>query len=143
MYIHRWFYKSTNSVVYVKDLLEYNYVANPDFVVYKRGVLCSMSGTGYEESNSRFIFTEIGFGDKKMRIQFKTDNYNFYLNGNVFDKPFIRYFMRRYYGELIDAYTLNIIDNNVNRIEVDERQSIVFYRDSYQVLSTECTPLKN
>jgi hypothetical protein len=53
------------------------------------------------------------------KIDFSNNNklYDFLVIGNCFDKTFLTYFMKKYYGvDVKDNYTLKILDNNVNTL---------------------------
>ena len=121
-------------MLYIKDTIEYNNPeTNYDFVITTQNKLYSINLDKFEESNGKFIFTEITFSNEKIKINFKTDTYNYYLVGNVFDKKFIVYFMKRYYFRIVDNYTIKIIDNDVNTNSFDETQKVVFTMNNYEL----------
>lgn len=135
-YIRRYFFPSSinsRAIIYVKDCLEYNHpILNYDFVITTKGNLYSINEDRFEESQGKFIFTEICIGnDEKIKINFKTDRYNYYLSGNKLDQKFIVYFMKKYYSRSINKYIIRYIDNDVNSGEFNELQSIVFSPNNY------------
>jgi hypothetical protein len=137
LYIKRLFFpNSVNSrtVIYVKDSIEYkNPVLDYDFAITTKGNLYSINEDKFEESQGKFIFTEIYFGNnEKMKINFKTDRYNYYLTGNKLDAKFIVYFMKKYYSCIVNKYVVRYVDNDVNSGEFNELQSIVFSQNGYK-----------
>ena len=87
----------------------------------------------YKESTATFILSEIVINNTKDSIQssykinFSNDKYNYMIVGNKFCRNFIPYFLRKHYNhiykehlrQLIEhEYTLKIIDNNVNMIDI-------------------------
>ena len=138
LYIRRYFFPSSiNSrlIIYVKDSIEYIHpILNYDFVITTKGNLYSINEDKFEESQGKFIFTEIYFGnDEKLKINFKTDRYNYYLSGNRMDAKFIVYFMKKYYSRLINHYVIKFVDNDVNSGEFKDSQSVIFSLDGYMV----------
>ena len=135
LYIKRMFFpNSINSraIIYVKNTMEYRHPElNYDFVITTKGNLYSINEDRFEESHGKFIFTEIYFGDRKEKINFKTDRYNYYLVGNKLDHRFIVYFMKKYYSCQVDKYTVKFVDNDVNSGEFNELQTVVFSQNGY------------
>ncbi len=122
-------------LIYVKDTLEYNYpIFDYDFVITTKGNLYSINADSFEESQGKFIFTEmLTEGGRKEKINFKTDNYNYYLSGNKFDQKFIVYFMKKHYSRYIDKYTVKFVDNDVNSGEFNQSQSVIFSQNGYTI----------
>ena len=93
----------------------------------------------YETSNISFILTEIIIGDKTIKIDFKTKDYNYYVVNNIFNEKFIVYFLNKYYSyeikdfqpETIKLFTLNVIDNNVDMYEFDKNINVQIQKDGY------------
>jgi hypothetical protein len=139
IYIKRWFFPdSTNkhTFIYVKDNNEYSHpIFDYDFMITTKGNLYSINKHEFEESQGKFIFTEIYLSDRneKIKINFKTDRYNYYLSGNKLDHKFIVYFMKKYYSRSINKYIVRYVDNDVNSGEFNESQSVVFSQNGYMV----------
>jgi hypothetical protein len=60
-----------------------------------------------------------GNDDKVIKIDFTSNNkrYDFLVVDNCFDKSFLTFFMKKYYEvDVKDNYTLEILDNNVNKL---------------------------
>lgn len=76
-------------------------------------------------------------------VVLKTDDYNFYIEGNVINRDFILYysheilkigdFMRNLASSDKNAmsYTLTIVDANVNVLNITDEQSIILGEDAY------------
>lgn len=125
-------FSGTNHIIRVKDSIEYKCSGlNYDFMIATKGNLYSINQ--FEESQGRFIFTELLTNGEKIKINFKTDNYNYYLSGNKLDRKFMVYFMKKYYSRSIDVYTVSFIDNNVKNGEFNQSQSVVFSQDGYTI----------
>ena len=93
----------------------------------------------YENSNISFILSEIIIGDKTIKVDFKTKDYNYYVVNNIFNEKFILYFLNKYYSheikdfqpETIKLFTLNVIDNNVDMCEFDKNINVQIQKDVY------------
>jgi hypothetical protein len=107
----------------------------------------------YTLSSVEFIMSELCINNEKLQIRFtnKPDHYTYAIVDNVIDVNFLMYFIRKHYHDkfcekfnipvtqLVQGYTLKIMDHNVNTISVRENQSLCYLKDSYVV--TEMTPL--
>jgi hypothetical protein len=138
IYIQRWFFpesKNRHTFIYVKDTIEFSHpVFEYDFVITTKGNLYSIDKHKFEESQGKFIFTEIYFGnEEKLKINFKTDRYNYYLTGNKLDKKFIVYFMKKYYSRSINNYIVRFVDNDVNNGEFNDKQIVIFSQNGYTI----------
>ena len=97
--------------------------------------------TNYELSNIKFMLLEIKINDAAYKLDLKTDKYNFYVVGNVFDKQFFIYFLKNYHlhnftSDEIDQITkldIKIIDHNVNikEMEITDTRFITIKKDEY------------
>ena len=95
----------------------------------------------YELSNEKFIMVELVVKDVTVSIKFSTDDYNYFVVGNIFNHPFIKYFLNKHYGDFLmkhsiapeelNKYQLKIMDSNVMSQEFDENQSIVIETNGY------------
>lgn len=93
----------------------------------------------HNQSNYKFILSEITINDKKIVIHFTTDKYNYLIVHNKLDKDFIIYFLKTHYNELIkdleiENYTIKIIDHNVNIVEFDNTKSLLINKSGYEIL---------
>jgi hypothetical protein len=99
--------------------------------------------TNYELSNIKFILVEVKIADKTFKIDLKTENENFYIVNNIFDKKFFTYYLKNYQhynfkdNELnvinLDNIYVKIIDNNVNiqELEITDDKFIIIKKDDY------------
>jgi hypothetical protein len=72
----------------------------------------------YEESEFKFILIEIMINNEILKIDFKTNEYNYMIVDNIINKDFIIYFLKKhyekyvktvfYYGGKLDNYRLKI-----------------------------------
>jgi hypothetical protein len=91
------------------------------------------------ESLINFLLCEIKITDVNLKLDFKTKNYNYYINNNIFDINFFIYFIKKYHKinlSRIDNYKLNIIDNNCSELKLDNTKIIKFYQNKYEIFNT-------
>lgn len=96
-------------------------------------------GKNLTESLINFLLCEIKITDVNLKLDFKTKNYNYYINNNIFDINFLIYFMKKYHKinlSRIDNYKLNIIDNNCLELKLDNTKTIKFYQNKYEIFNT-------
>jgi hypothetical protein len=97
----------------------------------------------YEVSDIKFMLIEVKINDKIIKINFKSDEYNYYIIDNIFDYKFFKYFLKIYHvneikdvnEELFNKMTIHILDNNVNKIEYDASDSLQLKKNEYLKLS--------
>jgi hypothetical protein len=143
------FISNDNTVVYrtsvdkldheIKDTSDYDvfiYSEPNDKTVSKKFMLCNHElPVTLEPSNIRFIMIELNANNKSIRLDFTVNNNNYYVVGNIINSRFLNYFVNRYYEvKSLENYTLNIIDNNVNMIEVREGDSIRLDKNTYTII---------
>jgi len=93
-----------------------------------------------EETRYKFVLIEITIYDKTIKIDLKTDKYNFMIVNNKLDTLFINYFIQKYYNYaeisklLWFDYKLKILDQNVNEIILDSQQELILNLDTYSVI---------
>lgn len=96
----------------------------------------------YEVSDIKFILLEVSIQDKSYKINLKDDTYNYYIVGNILDKRFFLYFLRKYnlYSpsnteETLknDKLVVKIIDCNADlkEYEITETNFILIQKNSY------------
>lgn len=96
----------------------------------------------HEKSNIKFILSELVIGDKIIKIDFKTDTYNYYLVNNVFEQRFLKYFVKKYYfdeikdieniEEKLDSMSLKIIDHNASTETFDKENILKICKQNYK-----------
>ena len=98
-----------------------------------------------ENSNIKFLLIEIKIGDTNcIKIDLKTEKFNYYLVGNKFTKDFFIFYLKHYlqFNYEIkdnDKISVKIIDHDVNTINLDftdKNESIVLDKNSYNLSIT-------
>ena len=96
-----------------------------------------------EPSEIKFIMTEIILEDKKINIDFKINNKNYYVCDNIFTPKFIIYFLNEYYSQEIKDISLDkllnyevmFLDENVHQRGFDFKSSIKINKDDYIIFT--------
>ncbi len=93
-----------------------------------------------ECSDIKFMLIELQIGENKTyKIDLKTSEYNYYVVGNKFTKPFFRFYLKYHlknYSVINDTetMTLRIIDHEVNTFTInftDKNEYIALDKSSY------------
>jgi hypothetical protein len=95
-----------------------------------------------DSSEIKFILVEFNCGDKKFKIDLKTDTFNYYLVGNKFTKDFFIYYVKKHIdnNETFDkdeTYAIELIDHNVNKVEFefnDENNGFILEKSDYKII---------
>ena len=129
---------------HVKDFVVYSDVLNNDSPVVKiikQIPLLKGEKLKYKLSIEKFIMVELTVKDLTISIKFSTDEYNYFVVGNIFNNKFIKYFLNKHYGDFlgknnitldeINQYRLKIMDSNVMSQEFNEKQNIVIMKNVY------------
>lgn len=96
--------------------------------------------TASERSDIKFMLVELQIGgNRTYKIDLKTDEYNYYVVGNKFTKPFFLFYLKCHLNNNIeindaDMMTLHIIDHEVNTFTVvftDKNEYIALDKSSY------------
>lgn len=104
----------------------------------------------YELSDMKFIMVELKLGDKKFKIDLKTENTNYYVVSNVLDKDFFLYYMFNHsnnyenkieteeLSSLIESGLVTILDDKVKSFEVDfkKNESITILKNGFTISHT-------
>jgi hypothetical protein len=91
----------------------------------------------YEESSVKFILFEIDIDSRKHLIYFKTDKYNYYIVGNIFDKKFLKYYLKNHLDVLdVDKYeyfNVKMLDQNVvvKEFQISDDKFITINKNDY------------
>jgi hypothetical protein len=119
----------------IKNNLTYKRIIYPDNLKPDNETLFKC-----EPSEIKFMLTEIILGDKTVNIDFKINNNSYYVCDNIFNLNFIMYFLNKYHSEAIKDiinsnkmlnYTIDILDQNVNKITVDFKNNIKINKIDY------------
>ena len=126
------------------DFIVYSDVLNnssPIVKIIKQIPLLKGEKLKYTLSNEKFIMVELTVKDVTISVKFSTDEYNYFVVGNIFNNQFIKYFLNKHYGDFlgkhnitldeINQYRLKIIDSNVMIQEFNEKQNIVIQKNVY------------
>ena len=140
---------TTNKEKITNDVLNYNNQnINFDFVLYSHvnnKVLYKIFPTIYEYNilSYKFINAElISKSQQKINISFVTSSYNYFIENNFIDKHFILYFMNTHYKDFmitlppddLNEYTMNIIDDKINIIEISNLDTILLKKNKYIII---------
>jgi anionic cell wall polymer biosynthesis LytR-Cps2A-Psr (LCP) family protein len=95
----------------------------------------------YSTSDIRFILAEVEINDKTIKVDFKTDNYNYYIVNNIINHKFLEYFLKKYHPrEIMDFHEfekpfqdmkLKILDHNVEKQEFDLKHVLKINKVDY------------
>jgi len=95
----------------------------------------------YELSNEKFIMVEFIVKDVTISMKFCTEEYNYFVVGNIFNHLFIKYFLSEHHGDFLrkhsitpeelNKYQLKIMDSNVISQEFDEKHNLVIEKNGY------------
>ena len=94
-----------------------------------------------ECSDMKFILVELIIGENKYKIDLKTDNFNYYIVDNEFNKQFFIFYLKHHLKviENINSdtqMTLKIIDNNINELKIDftdRNEYILLEKNGYKL----------
>lgn len=82
-----------------------------------------------------FILVEVVVETEKYKLDLKTDDYNFYVVGNVFNQTIVSYLLKKFYDlDDVKQYHVKILDNNVESVEFDEEKSLILKKDTYSIV---------
>ena len=129
---------------YMKDFVVYSDVLNnssPVIKIIKQIRIPLGEKLKYELSNEKFIMVELTVKDVTISVKFSTDEYNYFVVGNIFNNQFIKYFLNKHYGDFLKKhnippdemtkYCLKVMDSNVTLQEFDEKQTLVIEKNGY------------
>jgi hypothetical protein len=93
----------------------------------------------YDKSNVKFILAEMIIEDKIIKIDFQTDDYDYFIENNKFTHSFLVYFMKQhYYSEIkefedkLDNMTLKILDSDVLSETFDSKNILLICKEKYK-----------
>jgi hypothetical protein len=129
-------------VLEADEVLKLDKFPDCDFIIYQDAENnFSFSNELYEGSlecevtDYTFMLIEVLVGEETYKLDLKTDDYNFYVVGNVFNQTIVCYLLKKFYDlDDVTQYHVKILDNNVESIEFDEQKSLSFKKDSYEIV---------
>ena len=94
---------------------------------------------------------ELTYNNQIYTIKLETDTYNHYYVGNTIDAHFFKYYLANVVNLIIDTdddsfdYTVQIIDQEVNIINLTSDHSIVLEANSYKIMNNndDQNPIEN
>lgn len=90
----------------------------------------------YELSDIQFISVKVEIDSVEHDVRLKTSEYTFYIVGNELNTNWIRYYFCKYLNISLPndvKYMMTIIDDNVQFVVMNENQSLVINKDSYDI----------
>jgi hypothetical protein len=95
----------------------------------------------FEISDITFIALYLNYNDVRYNINLKTDEFNFYVVGNIINKSFIQYYIKNILDNNIliktdnkpFLYKLELMDHEVKILELNENQYIIIDKNGYRV----------
>ena len=127
------------------DFMIYSWLDNTKSYINKKLIHDSNEPLSFSEvSDIKFFLVEFKIGENSSHIiDLKTNEFNFYIVGNNCNKHFFLYYLKQFLkiGEEIkddDKFTLKIIDNNVNTVELyftEKNESVLLEKNGYKLLN--------
>ena len=93
----------------------------------------------FDVSKITFIALYLNYNDERYHIILKTEEFNYYLVGNIINKQFIQYYINNIlkhpfsYNKEMVSYQLELMDQEVNMICLNSDQSIIIEKDNYRI----------
>ena len=98
----------------------------------------------FDVSKIIFVALYLNYNSVRYNINLKTNDFNYYLVGNVIDKYFVQYYINTVLGlkfsytdPEITTYQLELLDNNVNMVYLNYDQSIFIDKDRYHIINKD------
>jgi len=94
----------------------------------------------YQKSEIKFLLSEICVDDNNVKVDFQTNEYNFYIDKNIFNNEFLSFFMHHYYPDALSKdkdyssydFQLKIIDHNVVNEFFDSKNILKINKIDYE-----------
>jgi hypothetical protein len=125
------------------DFMIYSWLDDTKSCVNKKLVYDLKEPLSFSEiSDIKFFLVELKIGENNShKIELKTDEFNFYVVGNSFNKQFFIYYLKQILkiSEEIkddDKFNLKILDHNVNTIDLDftdKNENIILEKTGYKI----------
>jgi hypothetical protein len=136
---------------YVNDFLQYTIIVTDLFstnnlnkkYIQNKKIINNLDNYefSFEISDITFIALYLNYNDVRYNINLKTDDFNFYVVGNIINKSFIQYYIKNILRDniLINTdetpflYKLELMDHEVNVVELNETQYIIIEKNGYLI----------
>jgi hypothetical protein len=125
------------------DFMIYSWLDDTKSCVNKKLVYDLKEPLSFSEvSDIKFFLVELKIGgNNSHKIELKTNEFNFYVVGNSFNKQFFIYYLKQILkiSEEIkddDKFNLKILDHNVNTFELDftdQNENIILEKTGYKI----------
>ena len=92
----------------------------------------------YELSDIQFISVKVEIDSVEYDVRLRTHEYTFYIVGNELNADWVRYYFCKYLKIPLSSdfkYVMTIIDDNVQFVIMNENQSLVINKDSYDIFN--------
>ena len=101
-----------------------------------------------EKTSYNFVLIEILIYSEIKKIDLTTDDYNYMLVDNVINKDFVIYLLKThypkyvkivnyYYSGNLDNYQITILDQDVNKIVLNQYNYLTLRKDDYKISSVK------
>jgi len=125
-----------DEILNLEECPEYDFIMYEDsknnrsfiYDLYEEGVVC-------EKTDYTFVLFEVIINEETYKIELKSDTYNYYVVGNVFNKSIIYYLLKTYFDlDDVTEYKVRLLDHNVESIEFDEQKSLELNKEAYKII---------
>jgi len=97
-----------------------------------------------EISSYRFVLFELIINEEHIKIDFYTNQYNFYVENNKISKNFLLYFLNNYHPQIFAKYSFVIIqnfniiylDNSFSVKELENNAEFLFKKKDFELIET-------
>ena len=96
--------------------------------------------SNYDISETSFISFKIKICEKEYNIRLSTPEYNFYIVNNEINHQWVKYYFNKYLDNNfmdINKYTIEIVDDNINFINITQNDKIIFKKETYEIIKYE------
>ena len=112
-------------------------IYNKKIILYKDFLTLSEKDFIMEESDIKFLLSEIVINDSRIKIDFKTDKENYYIINNKINKKVALYLLIESSTILdsitsFDDFEISILDHIANEFELKDKE-LTIQKDSYNI----------
>ena len=95
----------------------------------------------FDVSEIAFIALYLNYNNKRYHINLKTEDFNYYLVGNIINPNFLQYYVKYVLNDPVfsitntdtSSYKLELMDHNVDMIDLNAEQFIVIEKNGYRI----------
>jgi hypothetical protein len=130
-----------NHLIVITDYSTLLYNQPPNKICYTK--MDTINKFNYETSSVKFLYISLICNNMTYIIDLSTNQFHFYINGNIIDKVFILYYLKyilnvddsNINGLTIDniIYSITLCDQNANFITITNDDIIVIEKDNYKI----------